>query len=830
MLDPDISTADALRQLSVSEHDPWAIDRRRFLQMVGLGLGAGVVASGPGSSLLDSLTGNEPWAHGAAPVGATDGILVIVGMFGGNDGLNTVVPIGDPNYGAQRSNIAIGPAATLPINATTGLHGELTELKRFWDAGHLAIVEGVGYPNPDLSHFNSMATWMSGFPNGIPTSGWMGRWLDGYLGSSKNLFAAAEIGHSLPLHLVGQVQRGTTVPAGKPAFGAETSAQWNRLYASLRTISAPSVTTWKGRVGQAMVDQLDVAQRLEPIIPGTLPAAEPSAKLEVMARLINANLGFRVMTAGWGDFDSHAGQPGQHGTRMAELNAAIARFFQILSPAWSERVTVMTFSEFGRTSWSNDGRGTDHGTAAPHFVFGSRVRGGMYGQRPTLKGLQRWDRMAHHVDFRDYYGSVIDGWMGGGGATVVGKPVIDLALFLSPDVPSNPPAPAAVAVQPTNGGPSQPGASGLGRFVAVNPDRVFDTRSGVGGRTGRIGPDETVTVPIVGHAGVPDGALAVALNITSTNATDATYFSAFPSGTPVPSSSSLNPQPGRAIPNMAIVGLGGDGGVDIFNRFGLADCIVDVLGYFQPAGGFGLEPLVPERLLDTRVGLGAPAGRVTGGAVVDLQVAGRGGVPAAGADAVVLNVTAVMPSLPGFVTVWPTAQPQPYISNVNYEVGMVIPNLVVCKLGAGGTVSLFVSDGDVDLVADVVGCFTDTGGGLLAALAPHRILDTRTGLGSPLAPVGGGGELVVPVLGAGGVPASARAVVLNLTGTNATSDTYVTSYPSGSARPNASTLNVSAGRTTANLVIVKVGGDGAIRLFNERGTIDLLADVTGYFT
>ena len=147
-----------------------------------MGVGAGVVA-GSGSSLLESvLTGNEPWAHGAAPIGASDGILVVLGMFGGNDGLNMVVPLDDSAYRTQRANIAISPADTLPLDATSGLNEELTEFKRIWDAGHLAVVQGIGYPNPDLSHFNSMATWMSGIPNAIPTSGWASfsaRWRSG---------------------------------------------------------------------------------------------------------------------------------------------------------------------------------------------------------------------------------------------------------------------------------------------------------------------------------------------------------------------------------------------------------------------------------------------------------------------------------------------------------------------------------------------------------------------------------------------------------------------------------------------------------------------------
>ena len=139
------------------------------------------------------------WAAG--PAGPDDGVLIVIGMFGGNDGLNTVVPINDQLYYGQHRGLAIRPESTLAIDASTGLNSELTVFKQFWDAGQLAIVEGVGYPDPDLSHFNSMAKWMAGSPTGIPTSGWLGRWLDGYLGGAKNLYAAAQIGQSVPLHL-----------------------------------------------------------------------------------------------------------------------------------------------------------------------------------------------------------------------------------------------------------------------------------------------------------------------------------------------------------------------------------------------------------------------------------------------------------------------------------------------------------------------------------------------------------------------------------------------------------------------------------------------------
>ncbi len=832
MLDPDISTGDALRHLQYAETDRHALDRRRFLQLVGLGVGAGALAGSTSSLLELSLPGLDPSAWAAGPIGANDGILIIIGMFGGNDGLNTVVPINDQLYYGQHRNLAIAPAATLQIDGATGLHPELTAFKRFWDAGQLAIVEGIGYPDPDLSHFNSMAKWMAGSPTGIPTSGWIGRWLDGYLGSSKDLYAAAEIGQSVPLHLIGRTQRGTAVPAGRPSFGASTDAGERKVYTALRRLAAGDPATWRGRIGQAQVDQLDLSTTLASIIPPALPDTPLVAELEVMARLINANLGMRVLSAGWGDFDSHVGQPNQHGTRMRELNAAITRFFEVLAPTWSNRVTVMTFSEFGRTSFSNDGSGTDHGTSAPHFVLGANVQGGRYGQRPSLAGLKRWDRMASHVDFRDYYGSVIDGWLGGGASDVLGgRPIGNLGLFAR--------APGVVPPLPPSGGGGSTGSGGggtpgapptvAGNYVAVAPQRVCDTRDGTGGYSGAVGAGQTLAIQIAGQAGLPpSGVLAVSVNVTSADASTSGYFSVFPSNAPVTGSSTLNPQPGRPVPNMAIVGVGPDGKIGVYNAFGSAHCIVDVMGYVRAEPATRLMPLVPDRVLDTRTGIGAPVARLIGGSTLDLLVAGRGGVPSTGVDAVVLNVAAVTPSADGYLSVWPTGMSRPVVSNLNYSAGRNVPNLVVCKLGAGGAVSLFAQSGDLDVIADVVGCFT-TDGARLVAVAPTRLLDTRTGLGARAGLVGATSEIDLGVVGVGGVDPAATAVILNVTATDTAADTYVTVYPDGVARPNSSSLNVVAGDTIANLVIAKVGPNGRVRLYNHVGAVNLVADVTGYF-
>jgi uncharacterized protein (DUF1501 family) len=835
MLDPDISTADAVGRLQVPETDANALDRRRFLQLVGLGVGAGALA-GPTSSLLDlSLPGLDPSVWAAGPAGPNDGVLIVIGMFGGNDGLNTVVPVNDQLYYGQHRNLAIPPQQTLPIDAATGLHPELTVFKQFWDAGQLAIVEGVGYPDPDLSHFNSMAKWMAGSPTGIPTSGWLGRWLDGYIGGGKDLYAAAQIGQSVPLHLIGRTQRGTAVPAGRPSFGASTNAGDRKVYDGVRRLAAGDPATWQGRVGQAMIDQLDLAGTLAPLIPdrGAMSDVPLVAEMEVMARLVNANLGLRVLSAGWGDFDSHAGQPNQHSTRMRELNAAVARFFQVLAPAWASRVTIMTFSEFGRTSWSNDGAGTDHGTSAPHFVLGANVRGGRYGERPSLAGLRRWDRMPFHVDFRDYYGSVIDGWLGGGASDVLGgRAVENLALFARAPGVAGPPPPSTAptpAPTPTSGPGTSAASATAGRFVALAPRRICDTRGGLGGRLGPIGPGETLAVQIAGVGGVPSsGVTAVAINVTSVNATEPGFFSVFPSNVAATDTSSLNLVPGRAVPNMAIVGVGPDGRIGVFNAVGRADCIVDVMGYVRSEPATGLLPLVPNRLLDSRTGVGAPQARLRGGQRLDLPVAGRGGVPPSGVDAVVLNVAALRPTEPGFLTVWPSGLGLPDVSNLNFDPGRNVPNLVVCKLGADGAVSLVANTGELDLIADVVGCFT-TDGASVVPVAPARLLDTRHGIGARQGVVGAAGEIDLAVTGVGGVDPAASAVILNVTATGAAEETFVTVYPDGVGRPDASSLNVERGGTIANLVIAKVGANGRVRLYNDAGGVHLLADVTGYF-
>ncbi len=818
MLDTDISTRDALAHLHVGETDSHAIDRRRFLQLIGMGAGAGLFA-GSSSTLLDMLTpGYDASAWAAGPIGQNDGVLLVIAMYGGNDGLNTVIPFNDGNYYTQHGGLAIPGSQTLALDGNVGLNPALTEMKRFWDQGQLAVVQGIGYENPDLSHFNSMAYWMAGRPNAIASTGWIGRWLDGKLGGTKDLYMGAEVGYSVPLHLIGNQQRGTAVPPGRPNFGAGTDADDLRLYQTIRSMQTTANGPWFGSVSQAFVDQLDMAATLAPVIPEHLPETDIVARLEVAARLINANLGFRVLTAGYGDFDNHSNQLATHPVQLQELNAALQRFFELLEPAYASRVTVMTFSEFGRTSWDNDG-GTDHGTSAPHFVIGANVKGGMYGLQPSLVGLDQWDRMPYHVDFRSYYASILDGWMGGGSSDVLGGNFENLGLFsrgpgINPDGSSTPPA--------VSGPPSM--------FVPLTPERIADTRDGTGGvPVGKLAPGGRIRVRVAGAAGVPlAGACAVAVNLTVVEATEPMFATVYPGGSARPGTSNINGGPGRPVPNLVVMGVGTDGHIEVYNSHGNSHVLVDVFGYFCETAGDRMVSVTPSRLFDTRTGAGIRPGKLQHLVPVDVQVAGLAGVPAAGATAVVMNLTVTEPSAPGFLRMTPAGRTPAQTSNVNFFANDTVPNLVICQLGDGGRITLDSAGESAHALADVFGYF-GAEGSRLRTMPPERLLDTRIGLGSPTAPIGPDRTLAVTIGGRARIPREATAVVLNVTATNVAAHSFITVWPYGGDMPATSNLNLAPGQTIANLVICRLGADGALSIGNPIGTCDVIADALGYF-
>ncbi|WP_369778027.1 peptidoglycan recognition protein [Streptomyces sp. R33] len=369
------------------------------------------------------------------------------------------------------------------------------------------------------------------------------------------------------------------------------------------------------------------------------------------------------------------------------------------------------------------------------------------------------------------------------------------------------------------------------KFTAVTPKRLMDTRSGLGVPQAKVGAGGVVTLPVAGTNGIPAaGVTAVVLNVTATNPTEPSFVSVYPSGTTRSSASNLNFTPGQTIPNLVVVPVV-DGKVSFFNNQGTVDLIADITGYFTSAGdGATHTNIGPKRLMDTRAGLGVPQAKVAAGGVVTLPVAGTNGIPATGVTAVVLNVTATNPTQPSFVSVYPSGTTRSSASNLNFTPGQTIPNLVVVPV-VDGKVSFFNNQGTVDLIADITGYFTSAGDGATHTnIGPKRLMDTRAGLGVPQAKVAAGGVVTLPVAGTNGIPATGvTAVVLNVTATNPTEPSFVSVYPSGTTRSSASNLNFTPGQTIPNLVVVPVV-DGKVSFFNNQGTVDLIADITGYFS
>jgi hypothetical protein len=340
------------------------------------------------------------------------------------------------------------------------------------------------------------------------------------------------------------------------------------------------------------------------------------------------------------------------------------------------------------------------------------------------------------------------------------------------------------------------------------------------------------------------------LNVTVTNSTSPSYLTVYPTGVTRPTASNLNFLAHQSVPNLAEVSIGPDGKVNVYNAFGSVDVIFDVQGWVTTQGTVSgtdglFRPLVPARILDTRFGTGGFLTPVGPGQTIHLQVASAGGVPSATSatppEAVVMNVTVTNPTAPSYLTVFPTGASKPVVSNLNFVAGQTVPNRVEVKLGTNGQVDIFNAAGSVNVIADVNGWFTDGSdptavGGATSGLTPARVLDTRIGLGAPQAPIGPAGKIFLQVAGNGGVPAMSgaappTAVILNVTVTNTTGPSDLRLFPSDASPqpPNASDLNFVAGQTIPNLVVVKLGADGKVGIYNSGGSTDVIVDVLGWF-
>jgi hypothetical protein len=377
------------------------------------------------------------------------------------------------------------------------------------------------------------------------------------------------------------------------------------------------------------------------------------------------------------------------------------------------------------------------------------------------------------------------------------------------------------------------------RYSPMDPVRILDTRNGTGGFAGRLGAGRTVDLRVVGGAsGVPTSATAVVLNVTAVGPTSATDLRIYPtpsSGTAQPLVSNLNLGAGAIRANLVTVPVGDGGRVRILNSGGAPHLLADVQGWYGAAGSSGYEPTAPVRLLDTRDGTGGvPATPVQAGGSVDVIVTGGARAVPDSATAVILTVTAVNATATTDIRVFPkpadAATPSPQVSNINLSARQIVPNLVIAKVGTGGAIRLTNSAGSVDLLADLAGWFeTGPSGALFHVLAPQRVLDTRTQAVKRLAAAQ---TRDVATAGVAGVPSTgAEAVVVNVTGVDASQTTDVAAYPTPNddSVPITSNLNLLTRETAADLAVVATGLGGQIRLRNSTGDVALVLDVMGWF-
>ncbi len=370
--------------------------------------------------------------------------------------------------------------------------------------------------------------------------------------------------------------------------------------------------------------------------------------------------------------------------------------------------------------------------------------------------------------------------------------------------------------------PTPPVGEGL-LYTPVGPTRLLDTRRPVGPSnpaTGAVGPGEVLELEV--STAVPD-ARSVVVNVTVTGGSAASDLVIWPKGDPMPPTSNLNWAGGETVANLVTVAVGVEGRIVVRNRSGSAHVVVDIQGAWGPAGVW-IEPMAPQRVLDTRSGV--PFGALTAGVPQDLVVTGTAGVPL-GADAVLVNVTATGGTTASDLRLWPAGETAPHVSNLNWPAGDTRANLAIVPVGDDGAISLGNRSGSVSVIVDVVGYAAGGGGSEHVALDATRLFDTRSAA-SPL--TGAFTEKVARdvVVTGGAVPADATAVVLNLTATGGSAASDLRVWPAGGPVPTASNLNWPAGATRPNLVVAKVGDDGEIRIRNQSGTVHVVGDLVGY--
>ncbi|MEE2912356.1 MAG: DUF1501 domain-containing protein [Planctomycetota bacterium] len=368
-----------------------------------------------------------------------DRVLVVIQLAGGNDGLNTIIPYGSREYYLNRSQIAIGEpnstsnngGAALPIENADGygLHPNLTGLLELMENGQAAIVQGVGYPNPNRSHFTSTDIWHTGNQSG-QGYGWLGKYFDNTCSGQPNPNGSIAIGNKSPLALHGSTQKAVNFET-EELFrwaGSNSDDSLEKLYDNINRQEKGSKLEENSQLdflvrtsldAQVSSDRIRAAVSKKSLV--RYPSGQLAQQLQLIASMIRADLPTRVYYASLGGFDTHANQLNSHANLMRQLGDTLKAFQEDLGKQGNTgKVLTMVFSEFGRRVAQNGSGGTDHGTAAPMFLIGDNVKAGLLGKHPSLTKLDEGD-LIYNTDFRQVYASILEDWMGANAQEILGK-------------------------------------------------------------------------------------------------------------------------------------------------------------------------------------------------------------------------------------------------------------------------------------------------------------------------------------------------------------------------------------------------------------------------
>ena len=377
-----------------------SLTRRRFLAASGV---TATVAAGAALGWFELIDRAR-----TDPLPTDAHVLVMLTLYGGNDGLGTVIPAADPAYQRARPDLAYAEEEVLPLGEGLGLNPGMTGLKKLWDDRHLAIVRGVSYPQPDHSHFRSMAIWQTASPTDPLPTGWLGRWLDA---SGSDPLLAVSIGPVLPPMLAGATTAGAALPVSglalpQGALGHAFTALGQR---------APGEPAPQAAAAAAVTDLHRAVAAFASAVNSPTNTAHPArqgggalaAQLDIVARCIEIGAPSRVYCVSLGGFDTHADERATQQRLLTQLDSAVASFLDRMATTdRGRKVALAAYSEFGRRVAANASQGTDHGTSGPMLIAGHPVTGGFYGDQPSLTDLDDGD-LKTTTDFRNTYATLL---------------------------------------------------------------------------------------------------------------------------------------------------------------------------------------------------------------------------------------------------------------------------------------------------------------------------------------------------------------------------------------------------------------------------------------